>query len=307
MSKRAWLPSRRTLRHWGYGYLFTLPWIVGVSVFFLYATAQSLHISFSHLVIDQGLVFQPLTNLFDNYASVFMKEINFPITLADFAVGLLLQAPIIVCFALLIALMLNSRIKGRAVYRMIFFLPVIIATGPVMSQLTAQGAATVPLVSRNTLYGILGGLPPFIFEPVSELFSSLILVLWNSGVQILIFLAGLQKVPRVLYEAARIDGASGWECFWKITLPTVRSLVLLNAIYTIVTLATGNDNAIITLIYEVTYTSVTKGYSYGTAMAWIYAVIVSLLLLAAWGLLRERSDRHVKYEQKRARNMGVRT
>lgn len=295
--------TRRRLREWGYGYLFILPWLVGVCIFFLYAMLESLRFSFNTIVLAGGVTLQPLTNLFDNYASVFVKEINFSITLVNFALGLILRLPIIISFSLIIALMLNNRIVARSAFRMIFFLPVIIATGPVMAQLTAQGVSSVPMVSQNTLINILQGLPEFIFEPINSLFSSLILILWNSGIQILIFLAGLQKVPTTLYEAAKIDGASGWESFWKITLPTVRSMILLNTIYTIVTLATGGDNALIQLIYDVTYAA-TKGYSYGAAMSWIYTAIVSVILLLAFLLLREKSDRHVKYDQKRIRNTG---
>ncbi len=296
--------TRRRLREWGFGYLFISPWLIGACIFFLYAAVQSLRYSFSNIVLSQGVIFNALPNVFDNYASVFVKEINFPVTLANFGIGLIFQVPVIIAFSLIIALMLNSDIKGRSVFRMIFFLPVIIATGPVMSQLTAQGVSSVPMVSQNTLMNILQGLPEFIYEPISELFSSLILILWNSGIQILIFLAGLQKVPSTLYEAAKIDGASGWESFWKITLPTVKPMILLCTIFTIVSLGTGGTNEIITLIYTVTY-SVTKGYSYGAAMTWIYAVVLSLILLGAFLLLKDKSDKNVRYDQKRVVQKGA--
>ncbi len=287
--------TKRRMREWFWGYMFILPWIIGVVIFFLYATVQSLRFSFSNIVLSGGVHLEALPNPFDNYASVFVKEINFPITLANFAVSLILQLPIIISFSLIIALLLNSRIRAQAVFRMIFFLPVIIATGPVMNMLTAQGVSSVPMVSQNTLLSILSGLPEFIYEPISDLFSQLILILWNSGIQILIFLAGLQKVPRAMYEAAKIDGASGWESFWKITLPNVRSLILLNSIYTVVTLATVGTNEIIQLIYDVSYAA-TKGYSYGAAMSWIYTLIVALILLVTFLLLREKSDKKLPKE-----------
>lgn len=290
--------TKRKMLEWLSGYLFISPWIVGIIIFFVYAMVQSLRFSFSTIVFSNGITFQPLENMWDNYASVFMKEINFPVTLANFGLGLILQLPVIIAFSLIIALLLNSKIRCRSLFRMIFFLPVIIATGPVMDQLTAQGVSSVPMVSQNALVDILGGLPEFIFEPINNLFSSLILVLWNSGIQILIFLAGLQKVPKTLYEAAKIDGASGWESFWKITLPTMRSMILLNAIYTVVTLANSGQNEIIQLIYDVSYAA-TKGYSYGAAMSWIYTAILSVILLFTFLLLKEKSDRKVKYETKK--------
>ena len=297
--------TRRTLREWGFGYLFIFPWIAGVSIFFLYAMVQSLRFSFSRVELSNGVILHPLENgLFENFVKVFTTDVNFPTTLANFGVGLVLQLPVIISFSLIIALLLNSRIRCRSLFRMIFFLPVIIATGPVMSRLTAQGVSSVPMVSQNALLGILKDLPEFIYIPINNLFSSLIMILWNSGIQILIFLAGLQKVPRTLYEAAKIDGASSWESFWKITLPTVRPLILLNAIYTVVTLATGGSNEIIELIYNATYTA-TQGYSYAMAMSWIYTLVVAVILVIVFLLFREKSDKHVVYEQKRVKIQGA--
>ena len=291
--------TKRTLREWGFGYLFIAPWIVGVSIFFLYAMVQSLRFSFSRVELSNGVILHPLENgIFENFVKVFTTDVNFPGILANFGVGLVLQLPVIIAFSLIIALLLNSKIRCRSLFRMIFFLPVIIATGPVMSKLTAQGVSSVPMVSQNALLSVLNELPEFIYTPISNLFSSLIMILWNSGIQILIFLAGLQKVPRTLYEAAKIDGASGWESFWKITLPTVKPLILLNADYTVVTLATGGSNEIIELIYTATYTA-TQGYSYAMAMSWIYTLVVAVILIAVFLLLREKSDKHVVYEQKR--------
>ena len=291
--------TRRTLREWGFGYLFIAPWIVGVSIFFLYAMVRSLEFSFSKVELSNGVVLHPLENgLFENFVKVFTTDVNFPTILANFGVGLVLQLPVIIAFSLIIALLLNSKIRCRSLFRMIFFLPVIIATGPVMSKLTAQGVSSVPMVSQNALLSVLSELPEFIYQPISNLFSGLIMILWNSGIQILIFLAGLQKVPRTLYEAAKIDGASGWESFWKITLPTVKPLILLNSVYTVVTLATGGSNEIIELIYNATYTA-TQGYSYAMAMSWIYTLVVAVILVIVFLLLREKSDKHVVYEQKR--------
>lgn len=291
--------TKRTVSEWVHGYVFLAPWIVGVCVFFLYAMVRSLMFSFHTVKFDNGIVMEPLAHLFDNYAQVFTLEINLPVVLSEFAIGLVLQLPIIISFALIIALLLNSKIRCRSAFRMIFFLPVIIATGPVMDMLTAQGVASIPMVSEGALAGVLAGLPEFIAEPITDLFSSLILILWNAGIQILIFLAGLQKVPTAMYEAAKIDGASGWETFWKITLPNVKSLILLNSIYTVVTLATGGSNAIIQMIYDAT-NNAQKGYSYGAAFSWIYTLIICVILVIVFLLFREKSDKNVKYEETRS-------
>ncbi len=293
-------PVARGVRESLWGYFFIFPWVVGICIFFLSGVANSLLYSFYNLKLDNGLQLIPLTAEdangaqvyapLANYISVFNKELNYPVTLANFAVSLILQLPVIIAFSLIIALMLNGRIRGRGFFRTIFFLPVIIATGPVMSQLTAQGVSSVPMVSQNVITSVLTGLPEFIATPISDLFSQLILILWNSGIQILIFLAGLQKVPTAMYEAAKIDGASAWETFWKITLPSLRSMILLHSIYTVVTLATNSTNPIIDLIYNATH-AVTKGYSYGAAMTWIYALIEAVLLLITFLIIREKAPK----------------
>ncbi len=299
--------TRRRLREWMYGYLFILPWIVGLCIFFLYAMQQSFFYALNDVRLSNGLSFTFVG--FQNFANVFVLDNNYPVALAGFVLTIVIQLPVIVSFALIMALLLNSKIKAKGLFRVIFFLPVIIATGPVMQELTRQGVATVPMVNSASFMNAIGNAVPYwLADPILELFSSLILILWNSGVQILIFIAGLQKVSREMYEAARIDGASGWECFWKITLPAVKSLILLNAIYTIVAMATGGQNEVITIIYDAMFNSaVGRGYGFAAAMAWVYAGVVALLLVAAFLILREKSDRHVVYEQKRIRKQGVRT
>ncbi|MBR3764168.1 MAG: sugar ABC transporter permease [Clostridia bacterium] len=290
--------SKRVLREWLHGYLFLLPWIFGVSVFFVYAMVRSLIFSFTDVQIggEAGLTITALANPWQNYIDVFTTEVNFPITLGSFALSLVLQLPIIISFSLIIALLLNSKIKARGLFRMIFFLPVIIATGPVMNMLTAQGVASVPMMADMT--SLLGALPQFLLDPLTDLFNNLIVILWNAGIQILIFLSGLQKVSKTLYEAAKIDGASGWESFWKITLPIVKPMILLNSIYTVVTLATGGTNEIIELIYTVT-NAPTKGYEYGMAMSWIYTLIIGVILVIVFLLFKEKSDKKVVYEKRR--------
>ena len=291
--------TTRKLRDWMYGYIFLAPWIVGVVLFFIMSMVDSLNYSVHKIIMDNGVQMSPLENWFDNYASVFALETDLPTTLGSFAISLVLQVPIIIAFSLIIAMLLNGKIRCRSLFRMIFFLPVIIATGPVMNMLTAQGAATVPMMSDGSLLNLLSGLPQFLLDPITELFNSLILILWNSGIQILIFLSGLQKVSTTMYEAAKIDGANGWETFWKITLPTVKPIILLNSIYTVVSLATGGTNEIIELIYAATYTTPwTKGYSYGMAFSWIYTAIIGVILLGVFLLLKDKSDKKVKYEKK---------
>lgn len=297
--------TRRRLREWLYGYFFILPWLIGLCVFFLYAAGQSMNYALSEVKLTNPIEVNYWG--FNNFVNVFVTDSEFPVAIVSFAIQLLMQVPIIVSFALIIALMLNANIRARGFFRVLFFLPVIIATGPVMNELTAQGVASVPMVSQASfMSAISSALPLWLAEPINDLFSSLILILWNSGVQILIFIAGLQKVPRAMYEAARIDGASGWESFWKITVPIVKPMVLLNAIYTIIALSTGGQNEIITMIYNnMFYAIAGRGYGYAAAMAWVYTLLIGIALLIAFLLLKDKSDKKVTYESRRIKIKGV--
>lgn len=291
--RRRWVTGKM-LREWFYGYLFLLPWVVGVCVFVVFSLVNSFNFSLNSIKIMPrvGMV---LTYVgFKNFTDIFVIDMFFVQRLINFTLTLALQVPVIVSFSLMMAMLINGKIKFKGFFRTIFFLPVIIATGPVMNELTSQGVASVPLVNSNAIIGMLSGiLPQWLAEPVLSLFSSLILILWNSGVQILIFIAALQKVDPSQYEAAKIDGASGWECFWKITLPVMKPMILLNAMYTIVALAGASNNVIVDLIYTNMF-SADRGYGIATAMAWLYTLAILLILGVVYLLLRDKSDKPQK-------------
>ena len=298
MKKKRFHISGRTLRNWIYGYVFLLPWLAGIVMFVVYPLANSFNFSMNTVrMMPTGMM---LFNVgMKNYHDLFVLDTMFLQTLISLIVRMIPETAIIVSFSLIISLLLNQKIKGRAFFRSVFFLPVIIATGPVMNELVSQGVATVPMVNTMAISEAISFLPTWMAEPVVDIFSSLILILWNSGVQILIFLAGLQKVNPTLYEAAKIDGGSGWECFWMITLPTIKPMILLNAVYTIIWLSTSGQNAMINLIYSNMF-STNRGYGYASAQAWVYSLAILLLLGLCWLLLRTPKEKLVK-EEKRLR------
>lgn len=270
-----------------YGYLFILPWLIGFLTLVLWPIIQSVYFSLNNMRITPvGLKFKYVG--FNNYLDVWLKDMFFVQELLQFLLNTALRVPIIVVFALMIAMLLNQQIKFKGTFRTIFFLPVIVASGPVIDQLITQGAATIPLINEGVILGILTNIFPIWFaQIVSDLFSQIIIILWYSGVQILIFLAVLQKIDPSLYEAAKIDGGSGWECFWKITLPTIKPIILVNLIYTLVSLANSAQNPIINLIYSNMF-SATRGYGFASAMAWMYAAVIAILLLVIFLLFREK-------------------
>jgi len=155
---------------------------------------------------------------------------------------------------------------------------VVITSGPVIQELTAQGATSVPgLTDTAAVAAFLETLPRYLRNPVEYLLTSFILILWFSGVQILIYLSQLQKIDKSIYEAASIDGASSWETFWKITLPSLSKTTLINAIYTIITLSHFSENKVIKYIYSQTY-AVQGGIGYSSAMSFIYFIVLILIL-----------------------------
>ncbi|MCL2202609.1 MAG: sugar ABC transporter permease [Defluviitaleaceae bacterium] len=286
--KRRWKPSGRTLRNWVYAYIFLAPWLIGFFLLVAYTLERSFYFSRQIVAITPvGMVFIP--HGFTNYADL-MQHTFFIQNLVSFVIQSALQIPVIVSFALIIAILLNGKIRARGMFRAIFFLPVIIATGPVMNELTGIGAATVPAVNTAAIAGALSFLPPMVQSPVVSLFGQLIMILWNSGIQILIFLAALQKISVEQYEAAKIDGASGWECFWKITAPAIKPMVFLNAIYTVVWLATSGQNPVIDQIAFFMHSGF-YGYGFASAAAFIYSGLVLLLLLVCFLILRTRKEK----------------
>jgi ABC-type sugar transport system permease subunit len=267
------------------GYLFISIWIIGFVLLTMIPLFRSLIFSLSQVSITgaQGIVVEPVG--FAQYISVLTTDVIFIDLMISFVQEIILYVPIIIIISMIIALMLNQKIKFRGFFRSVFFLPVIIASGPVINELIAQGAGTVPLIEG---YGMLelieNTFPPIISEPLLNLFTQMIMILWFSGVQIVLFLAGLQKISSEIYEAALVDGASPWETFWKITLPSLKNIILISTIYTIVMLSTFGNNQIIALIRRMMFDA-QGGYGYASAMAWIYFLLIALLLGVAFLLI----------------------
>ena len=285
------------------GLLFMIPWFLGAAIFLAYPLITSFWYALNNIRIT------PLGKTFNfvgygNFTQILLSDADFPVQLVDYILSTIISAPIIVVFALLIAMMLNQDIKGKGFFRLIFFLPVIIVSGPILGMLTSQGAGSISAIDTQAITTAISGvLPSIIAEPIGDLFENMITILWYSGVQILIFLSGLQKIDKSMYEAAKIDGGSGWECFWKITLPNLKSMILLNAVYTVVFISNNNQNPIIELIKASMFSGTKeKGYGYASAMAWLYSIIVLLIVGLFALLLATRKDAYEKQVKKAKKN-----
>jgi ABC-type sugar transport system permease subunit len=293
-------PGKLEKREARMGYVFVAPWLIGVVLFLLYPLGQSFRYVWYNIRIT------PVKTNFiwvgtGNFTQIWLENAEFPQQLVTYIWQTIVEVPIIVVFALMIAIMLNGKIKMRGFFRLIFFLPVIIVSGPVMNMLVSEGASTIPSMNVQTIISAFNTfLPLKAAQGVGEIFSNMIMILWYSGVQILIFLSALQKVDPALYEAAKIDGGSGWECFWKITLPTIKPMILLNAVYTVIFLSGNEQNQLINMIENAMFSGTKeKGYGYASAMAWMYAVVVTLIVLLFFLLLGSKKDSYDRMADRR--------
>ncbi|MBN2504875.1 MAG: sugar ABC transporter permease [Bacilli bacterium] len=275
------------------GLSFVLLWIVGYLVFALYPMGHSLYLSFFKVRMD-GSSLQLLYHGIENYKAAFLIDERFVDMLLQYVLQTAMNVPITIVFALVIAMLINQDIKGKGIWRTIFFLPVIIISGPVIQELLNQGATTLPSIQEYRLIGmILDNLNPALAAPIQALFDRILLVLWFAGIQILIFLAGLQKIDKEIYEASMIDGAGPWESFWKITLPSLMPLISVTIIYTVVSMSVFSLNEVIIYIRNVmrgesTVGTVINGMGYSAALAWIYFLVMSLLIIIFIGLINIR-------------------
>ncbi len=281
------------------GYIFVLPFIIGVILIYLPILLDSIWFSLGDLksVVIDGM---PTTVLdfkgFENYAKALTDSSGFVTSLIEGLQQLLLQVPAVIVFALFIAVVLNQKMLGRAVFRAIFFVPVIIATGlmesinstDVMTDSAQNGIddgsgsnAASGIISVLDIEALFAGMKVGgeLVAYVVGLVNSIYDIINYSGVQMLIFLAGLQSISPSIYEACQIEGATGWETFWKITFPMISPMILVNAVYTTIDAFTRDDNPTMKFISEVTETMPEQA----TAMYWMYfiAVVIVIGIVAA--------------------------
>ncbi len=265
------------------GLVFVTPWLVGFFVFFASPLLQAVVYSLNNVTITASGRKMTYVRL-GNYQDIFIKDAYFMDRLLNFLKEIILQLPLILVFSLVIAILLNQSVKGKGIFRTLFFLPIIVVSGPVMQMLISSGSTTIPLIEQYGLYEMIEEvIPRFLQEPVTGLFSELLLILWYSGVPTLIFLAGLQKIDATLYEASYMDGASSWVSFWKIVLPSIKGMILINSIYVTVFLATSELNEVIDLIRS-NMLNASKGFGIASAMAWLYTICILAIIGLCYAL-----------------------
>jgi ABC-type sugar transport system permease subunit len=277
------------------GWFFVLPFLIGFAVVYLPMILDSFQYSF--LMVENvrgGGTIKHWVGM-ENYFNAFFVDDKFGETLISGVKQLFLDVPAILIFSLFMAVLLNQKMIGRAFFRAVFFIPVILSTGLMESINAIQMedpdsiddgsglSATDQIVSALDIevlfsYMKIGG---ELVEYVTTLINSIYNIVNRSGVQMLIFLSGLQSISPAIYEACSIDGASAWETFWKITFPMISPMILVNGVYTIIDSFTTDSNAVMTYISDVYQQSNTLS----TAMAWVYFLIVILIIAAFAGII----------------------
>lgn len=274
-----------------YGFVFIGLWLIGYLVFTFYPMIHSLYLSTtkSFYNVNTGITSESVGFL--NYLNIFRSQTLLPLYLNYFT-KTIIAVPLIIIFSIIIAMLINQPIKGKGIWRTIFFLPVIISTGPIINELINQGATTLPSFSDGqAIKFVTDNLGAWIATPLESIMNQLLLILWYAGVPILIFLAGLQKIDPAIYEASSIDGASPWDNFWKITLPSIKPFIIVNIIYIVVSISmfveAGGilDLAKIHMMSGSADSKLWFGYGYSAAISWIYFFIMIIIILIFTALL----------------------
>ena len=293
------------------GWLFIAPFLIGFFLIYLPMIVESIRFSFSELQIQAEGGFKLIPVGWANYSHAIFTDPDFVTTLSSSLLDLLFDVPAIVIFSLFMAVLLNQKMRGRAIFRAIFFIPVIVSTGIIesidlantlaqnMEQLSGgdngmegnSGAEILSVMDVTSLFRgmqIGAGIVTYVVTLVNDVYN----IVNKSGVQMLIFLAGLQSISPAIYESCYIDGASAWETFWKITFPMISPMILVNAVYTVIDSFTSQSNRIMSYIANV-YKG-TGGMVRATAMSWMYFLIVVAALALVAGVL----SAYVFYQRK---------
>lgn len=278
------------------GLFFVAPFLIGFFAFIFFPMLQSLVYSFNDLVFD-GKITLSFAGL-ENYSRAFLSDTEFRKLLLDSMSDMLIDVPIILIFSMLVAILLNGKFAGQSVFQIIFFVPVIVSAGILpdlfagdkvrssiigAESMTGEAASTINADFIGDLF-VKMNLPSGFIEYIMYAITNILSVLNSSGIQILVFLIALKAIPSSLFEASKVEGATAWESFWKITFPMVLPQMVVNVVYTVIDSFSNNVNPVMKTITE--YNFVKFQFGYAASLSWIYFLIVIVILLVLTGVLR---------------------
>ena len=279
------------------GFLFCLPFVAGFLLLFLAPMIQSIRYAFSTIQLGQTGMTLSFVGL-KNFRTALFADPEYVRTIAESVGSMVLQVPVILVFSLFISLLLNQKFRGRTLARAIFFLPVIVVSGIILEILSTDYLSTAIMSGEETIGAFRGmeshdilvamGIPQQLIDLMIPVVYDIFNLVWSPGVQILMFLAGLQTIPSSLYECAKLEGATGWEMFWKITFPLISPMLLMNVVYSVVDFFTTSANPVIRMINQQTGN---MRFEYAAGLSWMYLLVVLVLL----GIVYKLMSKHIVY------------
>ena len=269
------------------GWMFVLPFVIGFIFLFGKPVLESLVYSFNRITVDSnGLVLTPIG--WHNYDYLLFKDPNFIKKLYTMVAEAAVKILVIMFVSMFLAILLNDKFPGRLLFRAIMFLPVIFAADQVLDMFAGLRGSTELQDTSSSFFVMSGEATGFLSEVISsfgflssiiesftQYASKLFNLLWSSGIQIILFIIGLQTIPAYLYEVAEMEGATKWETFWKITFPLLTPSVLLCLIYTIIDYFNASTNAIVQEIDQ----NMLMRIDYACAQSWFYSVAIFVLVI----------------------------
>ena len=277
-----------------HGFIFILPWLIGFITFFAIPIINTVIYSFNQVSVGQSGGMELVFSGVQNYVNLFKVEVTTENTqilrlLVEENQKILINVPLTVIFSLFLALIINAKFPGRAIVRIIFFLPIILGLDIVVSMMSmdtgmmTQSATTAVFAETSFAESILQftGLPPQMVAFIQKTITDIFVLVTKSGVQTLIFLAGLQSISPALYEVAKIEGATSYETFWKVTIPSTANITFFVAIYTLVELFLSSP-----VTKEIhNFAFVKSKIGVGSALSIIYIInAIILLIFISWFL-----------------------
>ena len=267
-----------------YGVMFILPWAIGMIVFFIIPIFQSVYFSFADVSISADGTQTSFVGI-KHFSELLSKDPNYTDDLLETFSGIMVSLPFTLIVSVVLGLLLNGNYKGRVFFRGLYFLPVIISAGPVLnlfltaasSNATETAMATSVSFDMIDFSEILKGLnlPSGVENYINNALSNIFMLIWQSGIQTVLIIAGLQSVPDLLYEVAKVEGATKWEEFWFITCPMMMRTMFLVIIFTVVELLSANTNVVMANAF-IKLNSLE--YGIGSAMIWFYYGIMIVFI-----------------------------
>lgn len=297
--KKATLIAKRSRT----GFLFILPWLIGFIWFYVRSLVMSLEFSFSNLTVNPSGGYTLDFVGLENFIYAFRVHANYKQVLTTSIGNMLLDVPLLTFFSLFMALLLNRKFKGRTLVRAIFFLPVILNSGAIqdamelarsmMSGGIASSSAEMAAASQGSGMGMMYyiqmfgnlGLPIVVIEYIVGAVERINSIINASGVQIIIFIAALQAIPGAMYEVAKIEGATAYETFWKITFPMVLPHIITNVVYTVVDSFTQSE--VVELAYKTAFTD--NNYGLSSVFSLVSTAITCLILVLVCWFIQKRA------------------